>query len=993
MKKIEHAVIILVMALLMALIGFIFYAWMVEKRTRDAASLVQNARLTVSQVNTLVRLDDKITAGLKDGLLRGANPLRLPQPLMDSINITMQLLQQQSAPDVLQQKKFPVLQQLITAKTAIFRQVVLSPPATAGAIISGNASQSLSDSLKRLTESYIQVERDHINQYISKSLIYTRYSFWAALVICLFTLTLFIGETRLIFRTLIGFRDWAHRMQKSEQSFKRLAEEAEPVIFKANTNGIFTYVSQRAADITGYSSQSLIGKHFSIFLEEHEFDRLQAFYLNQLQNNEDYSSIQFEIITRAGDKKWVEQLAFVTTSDDGTVKEFQCIVKDIDKERRQDESIHYLQHRMEAILDYMPSMMFVKDMPGRYLLVNNRFMEIMQIQKEEIIGRTDEELDYEWISRYAEMDKRVQATGAKEKLEETFVVDGKTYHFLLTKFPLRNADNEMIGICCIGQDLTEKMNYLQQEKAAREKAEDAKQSQEIFLANMSHEIRTPMNGIVGMTQLLMEEESLTPRQAKYLDAITRSASNLLVIINEILDFSKIKAGKLHLENAPFHIHDVINSTVFPLMLQAREKGLSFNVQISPAIPPHLLGDEVRLNQVLINLIENAIKFTHQGAITLTVTLAAADKDNSRIRVGFEVKDTGIGIPAGKQHLVFESFSQTHNSNSREFGGTGLGLAICKELISLQQGTLQLNSTPGKGSTFYVEIPFTKNPFPPKTSKKAPTAASQHKPLLGKTLLVVEDNSINQQVAYYTLTSGGAAVDVVENGKTALELLRVKTYNCIIMDLQMPGMDGYETTRTIRSHGITTPVIAVTASAIEGERERCLQAGMNDYISKPYQKDDLFKKIQCSTGDIPPEPPSAPEPAQQFGNGGNPHPQPAPEQEENLPPISFEFIHEVVPEDEVKILLMELITSMPEYIDKLLKAVDGQNWEEAAGLAHQLKGNLGFVRMHEAVQLAHDINRSVKFNRDMDDIPRKAAKINELFIRHKPDIEAHIAQCI
>ncbi|NLR64772.1 response regulator [Chitinophaga varians] len=1002
MRNITLTVITLVIAVLMVLSGFIFYAVTVRKRTNAAADWIRTSQITTNQARAISILDYRSTAGIKDFLLSNGRLIPPEVRLQDSLQQALQRLSGNTHNTTTQQEHLQAIQQLLLQRRHTKQQIIATAntnPAQAEEMILGTAFSAQTASLRNLINTYIDTEQQELLQRIRKDSSYTSWSLWVTLGLSAFMIILLIGEVRFIFKLSVKIKDWGNQLLKSEQTFKRLVEEAEPIIYQSTKHGFFTYVSPRAEALTGYPNTTLIGKHYSLLLDDKEFERLKTFYLQQLENGDEYSSLRFEITTRTGEKKWVEQLAYLITGENGS-KEFECIVRDIDREYRKEQHVQYLQKRLEAILDNMPSMMFVKDMPGNYLLVNNRFMEVMGVSKDDIVGKTDTDLRYPWVERYAGMSRKVMETGTREKTEETLTIDGKTYHFLLTMFPLRNASHEMIGICCIGTDLTEKTLYLEQEKEAREKAVEAQKSQETFLANMSHEIRTPMNGIVGMTQLLLQEKGLSPIQQEYVTAIRRSAENLLVIINEILDFSKIKAGKLEVVSEPFNLREVVSSTTFPLQLQAREKGLVFNVRTAENMPVELLGDAVRLRQILTNLIENAIKFTLKGYVTVTVTLVSADKNNSGLRIGFEVKDTGIGIPADKLDVIFESFSQSHKGNSRDFGGTGLGLTICKHLIDLQNGTLKVESSPDTGSVFYFELPFTKNPFPRPQLPGQPQPQPPAQPLKGLSVLIVEDNRINQQVAYYTLKKGGCSrIDVADSGMAALEILSTKSYNCIIMDLQMPGMDGYETTRAIRNNGINTSIIALTASALDGERERCLQAGMNDYVSKPFEKEDLFRKIQASTNnsdDQGPQPEHRPGPAQQLstpaGSGGSglPPSDPAPNEK---PAISFEFIHSAVAEDEVKIVLEELVLSMPAYISQMRQYIEEKNWEEVGNLAHQLKGNLGFVSMHEAVQLAHEINRGVVLDNNYEEISRKAARIEELFNRYKPDIEAHIAICL
>ncbi|SKA13942.1 PAS domain S-box-containing protein [Chitinophaga eiseniae] len=842
MRNIALTVITLVIAVLMVLSGFIFYAGMVQKRTNEAVNWITNSQNITNQVRAIAILDYKSTASIKDHLLSNGNIPLEEALLQDSIQQALQHLSGNRHNTASQQGYLQAIQKLLLQRRHTKLQMVTmaaTHPAKAQEMVVSPAFTAQTDSLRELVATYIQAEQRELLERNNNDSSYTTWSFRVTLIISAFMLVLLIGEVRYIFKLLFRIKTWSNQLLKSEQTFKRLAEEAEPIIYKSTIHGFFTYVSPRAEELTGYPNTTLVGKHYSLLLEDKEFERLKTFYLQQLENGDEYSSLRFEIITRTGEKKWVEQLAYLLTGDKGR-KEFECIVRDIDQEYRKEQHVQYLQKRLEAILDNMPSMMFVKDMPGNYLLV---------------------------------------------------------------------------------------------------------------------------------------------------------------IINEILDFSKIKAGKLEVVSEPFNLREVMNSTVFPLQLQAREKGLAFNVRTAENMPAELLGDAVRLRQILTNLIENAIKFTPKGYVTVTVTLVSADKNNSGVRIGFEVKDTGIGIPADKLEVIFESFSQSHKGNSRDFGGTGLGLTICKHLIDLQNGTLKVESSPNTGSVFYFELPFTKNPFPRPHQQDQPQSPSTALPLRGLSVLIVEDNRINQQVAYYTLKKGGCSrIDVADSGMAALEILSTKSYNCIIMDLQMPGMDGYETTRAIRNNGINTSIIALTASALDGERERCLQAGMNDYVSKPFEKEDLFRKIQASTSnsnDQGPQPEHRPGPAQHLSNptgGDNSTPPPSNTGREEKPPISFEFIHQAVAEDEVKIVLEELVLTMPNYISQMRQYIEEKNWHEVGNIAHQLKGNLGFVSMHEAVQLAHEINRGVVLDNNYEEISRKAARIEELFNHFKPAIEAHIATC-
>ena len=378
--------------------------------------------------------------------------------------------------------------------------------------------------------------------------------------------------------------------------------------------------------------------------------------------------------------------------------------------------------------------------------------------------------------------------------------------------------------------------------ASKKKAEEANQAKSEFLANMSHEIRTPINGILGMAELVLETET-TAEQRDYLTMLKSSASSLLRVINDILDFSKIESGRLELSPTEFNLQDAVGETMKPLILQAREKGLQLRFEISHDAPLYLVGDSGRVSQVLINLVGNAIKFTPAGEIVVRVRAEA--ENGTGLWLHFSVTDTGIGIPTEKHDLIFDAFSQADGSMTRNYGGTGLGLAICRRLVALLGGKIWLESTLGQGSTFHFTARF-EHASPSSThcqedrlasTKPYPAPPSQH-----LRILVAEDNLINQTVILHTLTNLGHNTTIAQNGKEALLALEAGVFDFVFMDVQMPEMDGLTATRKIREGEQKSqrhiPIVAMTAHAIKGDKESCLAAGMDDYVSKPASSDQL-----------------------------------------------------------------------------------------------------------------------------------------------------------
>lgn len=381
---------------------------------------------------------------------------------------------------------------------------------------------------------------------------------------------------------------------------------------------------------------------------------------------------------------------------------------------------------------------------------------------------------------------------------------------------------------------------IQELDVAEKKASVAAQTKENFLANMSHEIRTPLSGILGFTNLL-QKRPLDETSKEFVSSIQRSGENLMAIINDILDLSKIEAGMMRITKGIFSINGLVNSVETFFVERAKEKGLTISSKIDSSIPDTLNGDATRLTQILVNLIGNAIKFTHQGNINIEIY--NKQQTENEVIVGFKVSDTGIGIDKEKLIEVFERFNQGEDSTTRNYGGTGLGLSIVKSLIQLQNGDIEVISEQGKGTTFHFYIPYTIAKEQLNVVPKVDTDYFKDKSNAPLKVLIVDDNAINQSLMKHLLSQWNIDFETANNGLEAVEFLRNNDCDLVLMDIQMPQMDGYVATQTIREElKLNTPIIAMTAHALAGERERCMSRGMNEYISKPIKEDELFKLI-------------------------------------------------------------------------------------------------------------------------------------------------------
>jgi PAS domain S-box-containing protein len=512
-------------------------------------------------------------------------------------------------------------------------------------------------------------------------------------------------------------------------------------------------------------------------------------------------------------------------------------------------------------------------LPGPHVVyVNEAFTQISGYSAEEIVGKSPRILQNEFTKRETldEM-KRALSEGKPFKGELLNVhKNGKNYWLDISIVPIKNAAGVVTHFAAIERDITEKKEKDNKEKdvwvqlkranmkaevATRElqeslkKAEAANIAKGDFLANMSHELRTPMNGVLGMASLL-SETALNEEQREYVSTINSSGESLLMLLNDILDFSKIEAGALELENIAYHFPDTIMQTANLLRPQVEKKGIDLYVDCDANVPAYIWGDSGRLRQIIMNLMGNAIKFTEQGHVRLHAGMQE-HADGNRLYV--RVEDTGMGIPANKLGEIFEKFTQADASITRKYGGTGLGLAITKQLVSLMGGELGVESAEGKGSTFWLAIPC--NPAEASdemaTIEHLRTISQQpapHLPIHEACALLVDDYHVNRVFAEKLLRKFGfKRIDTAEDGVDALLKCNEQAYDIIFMDCQMPRMDGYITTHEIRSleaSGLNhMPIVAMTANAMVGDREKCLNAGMDDYLSKPLRAEHLKKILQ------------------------------------------------------------------------------------------------------------------------------------------------------
>ena len=517
--------------------------------------------------------------------------------------------------------------------------------------------------------------------------------------------------------------------------------------------------------------------------------------------------------------------------------------EDITARIQAEEDLKRREEKYRGIIENMSLGLVEADLNDHLLYANQSFCDMTGYCTDELTGQRLSPLllsgqDLELV----ESKLRTRERGISDSYE--IVVSTKTGErkwLLVSGAPLYDDQQRHIGSIGIYLDVTPQKHLETSLREAKVQAESSTRAKQEFLANMSHEIRTPMNAILGMSQLLAKTPLAAP-QASYLHAVTASAENLLVIIDDILDLSKIEAGQLAIEHIGFSPGQVCAQVEKTLQYKAEEKGLTFITALDPALPEVMLGDPFRLTQVLLNLAGNSVKFTEQGTVRLACQPLAFPSAED-VLVEFTVEDTGIGIEAEYLDHIFDDFSQEDATVTRRFGGTGLGLGISKKLVHLLGGELQIESRKNHGtiSRFVLRLPMGNARC--LAQKNSGDLDYMQQALRGKHILLVEDNLFNRMLATSFLINSGLHVTEATNGQEAVEMARTQAFDLVLMDVQMPIQNGYEATRILRQElDLAVPIIALTANAITGERAKCLDAGMNDYLTKPFQEFFLLKMV-------------------------------------------------------------------------------------------------------------------------------------------------------
>lgn len=696
-------------------------------------------------------------------------------------------------------------------------------------------------------------------------------------------------------------------------------------IFLMDETDKFLFVNKNGLDFFNKTRDEVIGNYYLDVVAPDLARKFEEFS-NNAAGKADYSG-NLELKLNGRDVHFLVHKKTIRNQDGKKIYLGYAI--DITESSLLQKNTEEQQWFIQQIIDTDPNYIYVKNKDGEFLMVNQACADLFGVTKEELI-----EKGLSFINNHPikielnnDTDLAVIETGKNIEREETLVLaDGTKRWLRTTKAPLPGKGDK-VNILGISVDITP----LQEHANELIKTRKAKEN---FLANISHEIRTPINGIVGMVKLLESTPTL-PQQRKYIDAIRKSSETLQVLINDLLDLSIIDSGNIKLEQIGFRPKPLLTALVDSFRYTAQKKGLQLTLNYDPYIDQVLIGDPIRLNQILQNLIANSVKFTPKGYIKLYALRVNDDQQVAQLQ--FIVEDSGIGIPTDNLIKIFESFEQGDDQISRNYGGTGLGLSIVKRLVDLQNGSISVESMENKGTTFKIAIEYAvgsdKDIESYKNTFDQPHLDSDSLDLSDHHLLLVEDNDINLLYTKMILDKWNCRVDTAPNGLQALEMLKEHDYSLILMDVLMPVMNGFDATKFIRSKFESpksdTIIIAITANAMEGDTEKCRAAGMDDYLSKPFKPDELKKIITKYLAII-----------DKNGKTGQIHKLNTPGKKI----VDLSYLRKI--SDNNTNFIVDMISSfidqMPGDINKIKIAARQGNWEEVANIAHKIKPSITFM---------------------------------------------------
>jgi PAS domain S-box-containing protein len=749
-------------------------------------------------------------------------------------------------------------------------------------------------------------------------------------------------------------------MLKKNQSFNNvessdlLLNDLNLIVISIDENGDLTYVSSATEKIIGYKPTSLLGEKWweKTFLSKKEGQLFKGKVCRTISKEVKISNKPYDrkLHCKDGSIKWIEWRDSLSINNN-----FVSVGVDITEWKMTEE----IKIQSNAILNSITSMVFVSEKKGNIIYANPTVEEILGYPVEEILGNKWWELTYENQDEALKVKDAIYnfvynfEIGFLDIFKRKIKTKSGDYKWIEWQISKGNNDTYI----SIGTDITRRISSEIELKKAKETAEQSLKVKNDFLANMSHEIRTPLNAVVGFTDLLLESE-LKSDQRKHLETMRNSGEILLSLINNILDLSKLESDKLEIEEIEFNFHKSLFEVVNLMKLKAEEKRITLDLVIEQNVPKQVIGDPTRIGQIMLNLIGNAVKFTNEGSVIVTVK---AVKETVKIsKVYIEIKDTGIGIVSNKINTVFGVFTQAKSDTSRIYGGTGLGLAIVKKLVKLLKGKISVESKFGVGSVFTLMLPLKIGIETAKREElQISTSMSQE---LGLNILLVEDNKTNQLLAKTRLERWNCNVDVANNGIEGVKKIQKKLYDIVLMDIQMPVMDGYEATKIIKNDiskkVATIPIIAMTAYTSKNDIKRALDVGMDDYIFKPFKPEELYAILK------------------KYGNSYK-------EQNNNeveeltIKPkikrvrfnIDLKFLREeTLNETSILKLLIELfIKDLEEFVGIVDSELVNKNWTELYKATHKIKPSVAMFGISKLDPIIHALMNIFREEKNLEDV--------------------------
>lgn len=738
------------------------------------------------------------------------------------------------------------------------------------------------------------------------------------------------------------------RIEQSEELHRLLSENSKDLVSLHELDGRYIYISKAVEEMLGYKQEELSGATPKEIVHPEDLDYLLKYGYFDLLQKKANTTIEHRLVKKDGSVIWVETSLKPILDETEQIIKIQSAARDITQRRMAAEALQSSEKKYRDLIKYSQAYICTHDLSGKIMAANPYMVDMLGYTEAELIGkRLQEFIPAKHIDYFDGYMEKFNHTNSTDGILSVLNKDKDIRYLFYQNYKVEETGVEpyIIGIA---QDITDRMLAERELKNAKEAAEESARVKENFLANMSHEIRTPMNGILGMTGLL-NKTHLDGIQSNYLKIIKKSSENLLVVINDILDVAKIEAGKLDLEAIPFDLNETVQNAFQTLYYKAEEKELAYSIELANLPQPILLGDPYRLNQVLLNLLNNGIKFTEEGSVKLSYGLL--HENNDAVTLEFSVQDTGIGIPESKQGIIFEGFTQAYSSTSRKYGGTGLGLSICKNLVEMQGGNIWVESQESNGSTFKFILTYPKPKEGQFNIQK--NIEINYTSLDAIHVLLAEDNDVNIFLAQSILEDWKFTVDVAHNGLEAYEMAKKTEYDIILMDIQMPEMSGIDATRLIRDLAdkkkANVPIIALTANALKGDAEKYLSAGMNDYLSKPFEEERLYMKLAALL------------PHKVAQNELAAATTLAAAAQTDQPLYDLELITKMSRGNQVFLNRTKqlFIETVPPTVQDMKEGLATQNWKQVGAAAHKLKSTIDTMRIESLRDVVRQIEDDAK----------------------------------